>query len=97
MKPKPDARHEVTRTAQDEQTNLGADDLLGQALARQNMARAWQRVKANKGSAGVDGRTVQATGEYLKTAWADIRAALLAREDLGSTGTGGPARCALPA
>ena len=78
MKPKPDARHEVTRTAQDEQTNLGADDLLGQALARQNMARAWQRVKANKGSAGVDGRTVQATGEYLKTAWADIRAALLA-------------------
>ena len=78
MKPKPDARHEVTRTAQDEQTNLGADDLLGQALARQNMARAWQRVKANKGSAGVDGRTVQATGEYLKTAGADIRAALLA-------------------
>ena len=78
VKPKPDARHEVTRTAQDEQTNLGADDLLGQALARQNMARAWQRVKANKGSAGVDGRTVQATGEYLKTAWADIRAALLA-------------------
>ncbi len=78
MKPKPDARHEVTRTAQDEQTNLGADDLLGQALARQNMAAAWRRVKANKGSAGVDGRTVQATGEYLKTAWADIRAALLA-------------------
>ena len=78
VKPKPDARHEVTRTAQDEQTNLGADDLLGQALARQNMAAAWRRVKANKGSAGVDGRTVQATGEYLKTAWADIRAALLA-------------------
>ena len=78
MKPKPDARHEVTLTAQDEQTSLGADDLLGQALARQNMAAAWRRVKANKGSAGVDGRTVQATGEYLKTAWGDIRAALLA-------------------
>jgi len=51
----------------------GADDLLGQALARENMARAWKRVKANKGSAGVDGRTVQDTGVYLKTAWPDIR------------------------
>ena len=55
------------------QTDCGAGDLLGQALARENMARAWQRVKANKGSAGVDGRTVQDTGEYLKSAWPDIR------------------------
>jgi len=47
--------------------------LLGQALARENMARAWKRVKANKGSAGVDGRTVQDPGVYLKTAWPDIR------------------------
>jgi RNA-directed DNA polymerase len=59
------------------QTDWGADDLLGQALARENMARAWKRVKANKGSAGVDGRTVQDTGEYLKQAWPDIRARLL--------------------
>ena len=41
------------------------------------MAAAWKRVKANKGSAGVDGRTVQETGEYLKQAWPDIRARLL--------------------
>jgi RNA-directed DNA polymerase len=59
------------------QTDWGADDLLGQALARENMARAWKRVKANKGSAGVDGRTVLQTGEYLKQAWPDIRARLL--------------------
>ena len=59
------------------QTSCGADDLLGQALARENMARAWKRVKANKGSAGVDGRTVQDTGVYLKTAWPDIRERLL--------------------
>ena len=57
-------------------TLWGADELLGQALARENMARAWKRVKANKGSAGADGRTVQETGEYLKTAWPDIRAGL---------------------
>ena len=41
------------------------------------MAAAWKRVKANKGSAGVDGRTVQQTGEDLKTQWPDIRRGLL--------------------
>ena len=65
------------RPAWDVQADLGASDLLGQALARQNMARAWKRVKVNKGSAGVDGRTVQVTGEHLKTAWPDIRKSVL--------------------
>ncbi|MBW8831001.1 MAG: group II intron reverse transcriptase/maturase [Burkholderiales bacterium] len=41
------------------------------------MVQAWKRVKANKGSAGVDKRTVLETGEYLKQAWPDIRAELL--------------------
>ena len=76
VKPMPEPRHEQASTARCEQTSPGAMDLLGQALARQNMAAAWKRVKANKGSAGVDGRTVQDTGEYLKTAWPDIRAKL---------------------
>jgi RNA-directed DNA polymerase len=56
------------------QTDCGARD---QALARENLVAAWQRVKANKGSAGVDGRTVQDTGEYLKSAWSAIRKGLL--------------------
>jgi group II intron reverse transcriptase/maturase len=64
-------------TAPHDPSNPGAGDLLGQALARQNMVRAWKRVKANKGSAGVDGRTVQDTGEYLSAAWPDIRRRLL--------------------
>ena len=59
------------------QTGWGAGDLLGQALARENMARAWKRVKANKGSAGVDGRTVLDTQGHLKQAWPDIRERLL--------------------
>lgn len=63
--------------ARDAQTDCGVDDLLGQALTRENLLAAWKRVKANKGSAGVDGRTVLETGEYLKTAWPDIRARLL--------------------
>lgn len=63
--------------ARQAQTDWGADDLLGQALARENMVNAWKRVKANKGGAGVDGRTVQDTGEYLKQAWPAIRVSLL--------------------
>ncbi len=71
------AGHDEARSARDAQTDCGATDLLGQALARENMAAAWRRVKANKGSAGVDGRTVQDTAAYLKTAWPDIRERVL--------------------
>lgn len=74
----------VERWARDEaelaphaQTGRGAGDLLCQVLAAENMARAWKRVKANKGGAGVDARSVQATGAHLKQAWPDIRARLL--------------------
>src|SRR2546425_12904700 len=59
-------------SARPDQTSWGPD-LLAQALAKQNMAVAWKRVKANKGSAGVDGRTVEQTGEYLKGQWPAIR------------------------
>jgi RNA-directed DNA polymerase len=65
------------RPARHAQPDSGAGDLLGQALARENMAAAWKHVKANKGSAGVDARTVQQTGEYLKQAWPDIRRQVL--------------------
>lgn len=34
-------------------------------------------MKANKGSAGVDARSLLETGEYLKQVWSDIRASLL--------------------
>jgi len=73
----PEAVSDEAELARHAQTDCGAGDLLGQALARENLARAWKRVKANKGSAGVDRRTVQDTGEYLKDAWPDIRQRLL--------------------
>lgn len=41
------------------------------------MARAWKRVKANGGSAGVDGLSIAATAEHLKTHWPTIREAIL--------------------
>jgi RNA-directed DNA polymerase len=42
------------------------------------MVLAWKRVKANRGSAGVDGLTIDATVEYLKTQWSRIREELQA-------------------
>jgi group II intron reverse transcriptase/maturase len=51
--------------------------LLGVALTRENLLRAWKRVKANKGSAGVDGLDIGQTAAHLKTAWPTIRDQLL--------------------
>ncbi|WP_370663271.1 group II intron reverse transcriptase/maturase [Massilia mucilaginosa] len=51
--------------------------LLRQALARENMQRAWKRVKANKGAAGVDGLDIARTGQHLKHAWPTIRHQLM--------------------
>jgi RNA-directed DNA polymerase len=59
------------------QEGLGREGLLGQALSRENMVVAWKRVKANKGSAGVDGLSIEETAEHLKTHWPGIRQELL--------------------
>ena len=59
--------------AQHDPEGLGRTDLLTQVVARANMVKAWKRVKANRGSAGADGLTIEATIEYLKTEWPRIR------------------------
>ncbi|WP_232370380.1 group II intron reverse transcriptase/maturase [Xenorhabdus lircayensis] len=51
--------------------------LLEQVFARENMQRAWKRVKANKGSAGVDGLDIAQTAEHLRWAWPVLRQQLL--------------------
>ncbi|NWB99629.1 hypothetical protein HX882_27505 [Pseudomonas gingeri] len=66
---------EVNRP-QDESDNAG-QGLLERAFARENLKRAWKRVKANKGAAGVDGLDIDQTAEYLLTQWAAIREQLL--------------------
>jgi retron-type reverse transcriptase len=47
--------------------------LLERAFAGENLKRAWKRVKANKGAAGVDGLDIEQTAEHLLTQWAAIR------------------------
>ena len=51
--------------------------LLGAALTRENLRRAWKRVKANKGAAGADGLEIDQTARHLVTAWPAIREQLL--------------------
>jgi RNA-directed DNA polymerase len=60
-----------------ESEGLGRENLLQQALSRKNMVEAWKRVKANKGSAGVDGLTIEQTVSHLQHHWPRIRAELL--------------------
>ena len=59
------------------ETDSTGQGLLYRALARRNLQRAWKRVKANKGAAGVDGLSIEQTAERLLTEWAGIRAQLL--------------------
>jgi group II intron reverse transcriptase/maturase len=56
---------------------LGRADLLTQALGRDNVERAWKRVKSNGGSAGADGRSIEATAEYLRAHWPRLKRELL--------------------
>ena len=53
------------------------EQLMEEACERENCKQALRRVKANKGSAGVDGMTVQQLPEYLKQYWPAIREQLL--------------------
>jgi RNA-directed DNA polymerase len=65
------------RCPRDTTGNTGSG-LLHAALMRENLQRALQRVRANKGAAGVDGLDIEQTARHLATAWPTIREQLLA-------------------
>ena len=67
----------------------GAGTLLEAALTRENLQVAWQRVKANKGAAGVDGLDIEQTAQLLRMRWAQTRQALLAGTYRAPSGTQG--------
>ena len=54
-----------------------AERLMEEVCDRENLERAWKRVRSNKGSPGVDGMTIDAAKDYLREYWPDIRAQLL--------------------
>ena len=47
--------------------------LLDRILSRENMLDAYNQVKANKGSAGIDGITMEQIDEYLRQNWQTIK------------------------
>jgi RNA-directed DNA polymerase len=51
--------------------------LLEQILSRANLLRAWHRVHANGGAAGVDGITIEAFPAWLSDRWTEIKASIL--------------------
>lgn len=51
--------------------------LIEEVCERENLVRAWQRVRGNKGAPGVDGMTIADAASYLREHWPDIRSQLL--------------------
>src|SRR6266853_985368 len=82
-KPTGDARKadgeetESLPTMKGSESPAGTDRLMEEVCERENLKEALRRVKANRGSAGVDGRTVGGISEYLKQHWPAIRQQLL--------------------
>ena len=54
-----------------------AEQLMEEVCDRENLERAWKRVRSNKGGPGVDGMTIDAAKDYLREHWPNIRAQLL--------------------
>ena len=61
--------------------------LMEEICQRENLERAWKRVRENKGSPGVDGMTIDDSVAYLREHWPTIRDQLLAGTYTGSSPT----------
>ena len=53
------------------------EQLMEEVCGRENLERAWKRVKRNKGSPGVDGMTIDDAKAFLRQHWPNIRSQLL--------------------
>lgn len=51
--------------------------LLEQVVERDNMVKAYRRVRQNRGAAGIDGMTVEELHGFLQRNWPDVKAQLL--------------------
>jgi len=54
------------------------DHLLERILSRENMLKAWKRVKANKGAPGIDHMSIEEFPEFARKNWDSVRESLLA-------------------
>ena len=68
---------ESSRTISVPERPASTNQLMEEVCERENLMEALRQVKANKGSAGVDGMTVGQLTDYLKQHWPAIREQLL--------------------
>src|SRR5437763_15765834 len=54
-----------------------AEQLMEEVCDRENLVRAWKRVRSNQGSPGVDGMTIDDAKDHLREHWPSIRSQLL--------------------
>src|SRR5258708_39413258 len=54
------------------------EQLMEEVCNRENLVRAWKRVRQNKGGPGVDRMTIDDAKDYLREHWPSIRSQLLA-------------------
>src|SRR5215218_9592296 len=59
------------------ESTASSEQLMEEVCGRKNCQQALARVKSNKGSAGIDGMTVEQLPDYLKQQWPIIREQLL--------------------
>ena len=50
-----------------------AEQLMEEVCDRENLVRAWKRVRSNQGSPGVDGMTIDDAKDHLREHWPSIR------------------------
>src|SRR6266404_5753598 len=54
-----------------------AEQLMEEVCKRENLVRAWKRVRSNQGGPGVDGLTIDDAKDHLREHWPSIRSQLL--------------------
>ena len=73
------ARMGVSTPPSDEENRVAhRENLIEQMTERGNLKAAWKKVRRNDGSAGIDGRDMDATLAYLNDHWETVEAQLIA-------------------
>jgi RNA-directed DNA polymerase len=73
-----DPEAEPVLAAAEPESPAATTHLMEEVCERENLVRAWQRVRGNKGAPGVDGMTINDAKSYLRGHWPNIRSQLLA-------------------
>ena len=71
------AEPRMAKPAPESPAATATDHLMEEVCKRENLQRAWQRVRRNKGAPGPDGMTIGDAKSYLREHWPDIRSRLL--------------------